>query len=306
MSNKQSDSKIVISGPNNIIPVTDFIGEATIGGLPIRGAVLYADTDNPVRVFIQREIVKLLTGNVKGGLQRYLSPKNLQPYLPNKFKSIDLSESTIKFKIAKTGQTAQGFVGSDLIDICRMYMSARTDGKLLPSQVHLAAQAEVVIIAFAKSGVDGFIDNISGYEKVRKDLELRRNIERYFADEIKRYATQFPIEFYKLIFKLNNWPYDDESIKKRPSIIGKWTNQIIYARFPQGVLAKIQEKNPVTVKGYRKHKNYNLLTEEVGLHELQEYISNAIFLMRAAPNWRKFKNSLQRALGKPYQGDLFE
>lgn len=306
MSNKNSESQIVVSGPENSIPVTDFIGEATIGGLPIRGAVLYADTDNPVRVFVQREIVKLLTGNAKGGLQRYLSPKNLQPYLPDKFKSLDLSASTLRFKIAKTGQHAQGFIGSDLIDICRMYMSARTDGKLLPSQVHLAAQAEIIVIAFAKSGVDGFIDNISGYEKVRKDWELRRNIEKYFADEIKRYAFQFPTEFYKLIFKLNGWPYDDESIKKRPSIIGKCTNEMIYMRFPKGVFAKIQEKNPVTEKGYKKYKNYNLLTEEVGLPELQEFISNTMFLMRAAPNWKRFKNSLQRALGNPYQGDLFE
>jgi hypothetical protein len=39
---------------------------------------------------------------------------------------------------------------------------------------------------------------------------------------------------------------------------------------------------------------------------LQTYISNAIFLMNASSNWRKFTNMLARALGNPYQTDMFE
>jgi hypothetical protein len=282
------------------------VGEAVIAGITVRGAVLYPDTDEPVRVFIQREIIGLLTGNKKGGLDRYLRPKNLQPYLPEKFKNMSLDQATIKLRSAKNGRLAQGYIGSDIIDLCKMYMSAQSDGNLLSSQIHLAKQASIIVFAFAKSGVDNFIDNISGYEKVRKDYALVRNLSRYLSEEINHYVNQFPIEFYKEIFRLNGWPYDDENVKKRPAVVGRWTNEMIYERFPQGVLAKIKERNPIIKGRYRRHKNYNLLSEEVGLPELQEYISNAIFLMKVAPNWRKFRDMLRRALGKDYEQELWE
>lgn len=310
MKDKDIDNQIVKVGPENAVPepvpVTDFVGEAIIAGITVRGAVLYPDSEEPIRVFIQREIVGLLTGNKKGGLDRYLRAKNLQPYLPEKFKNMSLDQATMKLRSAKNGRLAQGYIGADVIDLCRMYMTAQADGKILPSQLHLAKQAAVIVFSFAKSGVDNFIDNITGYEKVRKDYELVRNLGRYVSAEINRFVNQFPIEFYKEIFRLNGWPYDDENVKKRPPVVGKWTNEMIYERFPKGVLAKIQERNPVIKPGYRRYKNYNLLTEEVGLPELQEYISNAIFLMKVAPNWRKFRGMLRRALGKEYEQDLWE
>lgn len=78
-----------------------------------------------MRVFAQREIVRLLIGNAKGGLQRYLSTKNIQPYLPEQFKSLNYSQSIHKFRISISPVLAQGFVGNDCIDICRMYSSSR-------------------------------------------------------------------------------------------------------------------------------------------------------------------------------------
>lgn len=296
--------KTLGEGHEKSIPTAEFIGKIDINGYVIPCAVLYADTENPIRVFWQREVVGLLTGTKKGDLGRYFKPKNLQPYIPEKYKGGDLSNSSLLFKTIN-GATAHGFIGSELIDICKMYMQARTDHKLLPNQMHLADQSEIIVFAFAKTGVDAIIDEATGYDKVRTDFSLIRNLKKYITDELQPYYSQFPIDFYKGIYKLNGWAYDDESIKKRPGVVGKWTNEIIYSRFPKGVLSKLQQKNPMTDKGYRKQKHYKYLTEEAGLKDLQQYISNAIFLMNASANWRKFKNMLNRALGKPYQPDLW-
>ena len=57
-------------------------GDVTIGDYKIPCAVL----NNGKRVFIQREIVGLLTGNKKGGFDRYLKARNLQFYIPERFK----------------------------------------------------------------------------------------------------------------------------------------------------------------------------------------------------------------------------
>ena len=62
------------------IPIAEYTGTVDIGDKKIPCAVLYPDSENPIRVFWQREIVGYLTGNKKGGFDRYLQPKNLQPF----------------------------------------------------------------------------------------------------------------------------------------------------------------------------------------------------------------------------------
>jgi len=283
-------------------PSTDFYGEMTIGKSKIPCAVLYPTSEKPVRIFIQREIVGLLTGNLKGGLQRYLKPANLQPFVPEKFKDHSLEESTIKCKVK--GRVAQGFVGTDLIDICNMYLQARGAGVLLESQTHLAIKSEMIIIAFAKTGVNGVIDEVTGYEKVRERFSLNKMLEQHLVDEVQVWAKKFPDVFYKEIFRLNNWHYDPRTVK-RPSVIGKWTKEIVYRRFPPGVLGKLEDLNPLTNKGYRKHRYHQFLTEDIGNPKLKEYISNVIFLMKASSNWRKFIQLFERSTGS-WQTSLFD
>jgi len=121
----------------NKLTTTNYFGKVKIGDREIPCAVLYPNSEKPIRVFIQREIVGLLTGNKKGGLERYLKPKNLLPYVPDKFKE-GLSNSVLKFEL--NGKEAHGFIGSDVIDICKMYYDARKKDDLLPSQAEKLTQ----------------------------------------------------------------------------------------------------------------------------------------------------------------------
>ena len=286
----------------SVIPSTDFVGSIKIKGMNVPCAVLYPET-NPTSVIVQREIVGLLTGNKKGGFDRYLKPKNLQPYLPEQFRNKPLSESVINFKL--NGRAAQGFKGSDLIDICQMYMQAKMDGALSESQFKLAEQAQVIVFAFAKTGVDAVVYEATGFEMFKDRFAFNKLLERYIDEEVKKWYKKFPDEFYKLIYKLNGWEWIEGNMGRKPGVVGRWTNDIVYARFPKGILSKLQDKNPIDESGKRKFKHHQLLTD-IGNDELKEYISNAIFLMKAASNWSKFKNMLARSLGKTYQADFFD
>ena len=100
------------------------------------------------------------------------------------------------------------------------------------------------------------------------------------------------------MFELNDWPYDPSSVK-RPSIIGKYTNNLVYQRLAPGVLKELRRKNPVTEAGRRKSRHHQWLTGKIGHPKLKEHISNVITLMRAASNWKHFyKTLLPRALPK--------
>src|SRR3990167_1941984 len=100
--------------PNNDIPQTDFSGHVTINEQQIPCAVLYPFSENPIRVFWQREIVGLLTGNKKGGFDRYFKPQNLQPFVPEKFKNKSFAESTIICRVGVNNRIAHAFEASDL------------------------------------------------------------------------------------------------------------------------------------------------------------------------------------------------
>jgi hypothetical protein len=288
------------------IPIAEFVGKVTVGDRTIPCAVLYPETDKPIRVFWHREIVGLLTGNKKGGFERYLRATNLQPYLPEKFKEKSLSESVFPMRLKGGMRLAQAFEATDLIDICQMYMHASRDRKLSVTQEPLARQAEVIVFAFAKTGVVAVIDEATNYQYIRDRFALNKLLERYIEDEAQKWVKKFPDEFYREIFRLNNWSFNPSNFTKRPGIIGKWTREIVYARFPAPVLSKLDDLNPLTDKGYRLYKHHMFLTDNIGNPQLQEYISNVVFLMKSSSNWTKFRQLFARAMGQEYQQDFWD
>ena len=286
---------------NNDIPSTDFVGEIEIMDIKISCAVLYPESENPKRVLVQRELVGLLTGTKKGGFERYLKPKNLQNYIPDKFKNKSLSESTMSFRLK--GRISQGFDATDLIDLCEMYIRAKNDDKLLKGQQSLAKAAEALILAFAKTGIIAVVDEATGYQEVRDRLALAKILDKYILDEYRKWTQTFQPEFYKEMFKLKDWPYNEKFIK-RPSVIGHYTNDLVYKRLAPGVLKELRQKNPAIKRGYRKQKHHQWLTGEIGIPKLKEHLIGLIALMKAAPNWRRFLDMVNRVY--PKYGDTIQ
>jgi hypothetical protein len=123
--------------------------------------------------------------------------------------------------------------------------------------------------------------------------------------EIKAYRKKFPREFYRLIYKLNGWAITDTSLYNRPGVVGKWTNDLIYLRYPAGTLKYLQMQNPLVADGVRLHKHFqwlNVLGEEL----LDKFIQEAIDLMGKCSTWGEFVQRFAKDHGKPYQIDLFE
>ena len=99
------------------------------------------------------------------------------------------------------------------------------------------------------------------------------------------------------MFELNGWQYNPSSVK-RPGIIGKYTNDLVYERLAPGVLTALQERNPKDLKGRRKYKHFQYLTPEEGMQELKQHLWALIGLMRVATSWRKLKEMVERAFPK--------
>lgn len=99
------------------------------------------------------------------------------------------------------------------------------------------------------------------------------------------------------LFKLKGWQYKPLSVK-RPQVVGRITNDIIYERLERGLLEELKGRTPKDEKGRRRHQFHRLLTDDIGHPKLREHISNVMTLMKASASYNNFYRLLQRALPK--------
>lgn len=115
--------------------------------------------------------------------------------------------------------------------------------------------------------------------------------------------STFPIDYYKELFRLRGWKFPDlpKDQQKRPILVGKITNDVVYDRLAPGVRQELVRLTPRDEKGRLKHRLFQRLTEEVGHPKLREHLASVTSLMKASDSWEQFKAMLDRAL--PRHGD---
>lgn len=272
------------------------VGVATIGDNEIPCAVLEDET----RVLTMGEFLQAIgrARTPKGRsravdeLPPFLEARNLQPYI-----DADLSESTkrVVFRSPRSGGVAYGYKAELLPGVCKVYLQAREDRKLRHTQQHIAQQCEILMRGFAHIGIIALVDEATGYQDLRSRYALGEILEKFIAKELQPWTKTFPDEFYKHLFRLRGWSYDPLSVK-RPSYVGKLTNDLIYERLAPGVLDELRAKSPKDEKGRRRNKLFQWLTGDMGHPRLREHLAAVIALEKANMTWDSFYRGIQRAL----------
>ena len=263
-----------------------------IGNLEIPCYVL----EDERRVLVQSSMMRSL-GMSPGGsgssggdrFAKFASGKALKPFISNEI--IERTTNPIQFRTAY-GKIAYGYEATILADICVAILAAREAGELQKQQLHIARQAEILVRAFARVGIIALVDEVTGYQEVRARNALHLIFEKFIAKELLPWVKIFPIDFYKEIFRLHNWPFTEETIKKRPGVIGIWTKDIVYERLAPGVHEELQRIANRDEKGHLKHRLHQRLTDDVGRQKLKEHLAAVIALMKASTSWRKFMGML--------------
>lgn len=208
----------------------------------------------------------------------------------------------IPFKTPDGGM-AYGYISDVLPWICNAVIDAHEAGVLTSRQANLVAQCQALLKGLALVGIDGLIDGITGYQDIRARKALTAILKRVMAIKLQPWTKTFPIEFYKLIFKLKGWPWTGEN--KRPSVIGRYTNDIVYERLAPGVLEELKRLNPKDQAGKPMPTHHQWFAPDFGHPKLKEHLAGVMALMRASANWQGFVRSLQRAYPKTSeQGDF--
>ena len=287
---------------NTHIPKAEFGGVLEIADIEIECAVLPDETRVLSRIDFLRAIGR--KGKAKGGrkydsgfkIPVFLTANNLQPLISDDLKN---HSDPIQF-LTPNGGKSIGYKAELLPGVCTLYIDAQEAGVLRFNQEHIAKRCKILIRGLAVVGINGLVDEATGYQGFRAKNALAKILDRYIEQEKYRAWTKtFPDEFYRRMFELKEWPTNDPRTLKRPSIVGKYTNDIIYERLAPGVLEELKRVNPTDEKGHRKQRHHQWLTGDIGHPRLKEHLIGIIALMNAAPSWDSFQRMLQRAYPKP-------
>ena len=247
-------------------------------------------------------------GQAHGSLLRdFTSQKTLIPFISNEL-AMELNCPLRFIRPGRGGVLATGFEDHLLPDICDAILEARNAGALKGKrQLEIAKQCEIVVRALSRVGISALIDEVTGYQEVRDRQALQKILDKYITDELSKWTKTFPDDFYKELFRLKGLDYPTPGGRK-PQYVGHWTNNVIYSRLAPGVREALKKKNPREPKtGNKKAKDHQFLTRDYGHPELQQLLSNVIFMMRACANFDEFEimlNKTKQKHGKTIEMDV--
>lgn len=278
-------------------------GELKIDTVTIPCYVLL-DGDKPIRVLSWSGVNKAFGSSVGGArsensgvrnLPRILEAKGVKPFISKELSAC--AETPYEFRPPRGGRTAYGYEATLLPMMCEAILDAEKAGAF-ERNPDAPRIANILLRGLARVGIIALVDEATGFQKLRKKGALADILKKWVEQEKYRQWTRtFPLEFYERMFKLKGWSTLDPKLE-RPSVVGRYTNDIVYQRLAPGLLEELQKQNPVTEKGHRKQKHHQWLTGDVGHPRLKEHLIGVMAIMRSASSWDGFYRLLQRSFPK--------
>lgn len=276
--------------------------ESTRGVIEIPCYVLEDET----RVLTQRGVFSAV-GAARGGPRnageakmlggaeppRFASQRWLRPYISRDL--LRTLKAPIPFRLP-TGVAAYGYPATILADICDAIIEAQSDGMTTERQSSIVERALILVRGFARVGIIALVDEATGYQRIREERALAHILEKFIAKELQPWTKTFPFEFYEQICRLREWP--SFHAVKRPSVIGKYTNDFVYERLAPGILDELRRKNPVTPEGYRRYRHHQWFTPDLGHPKLQQHLAGVLAIMKVSSSWNDFRRKISVAYPK--------
>lgn len=264
--------------------------------------------ENGERVLSRIEFMRAIgrTGKAKGGrkydkefkLPVFLTAKNLEKFIDDNLRE---NSKPINF-IDLSGKNSIGYQAILLPKVCYVFIDAQENKELSKNQLHIYQRSKELVRAFAITGIIALVDEATGYQYDRERNELQKILKAYISEELLPWQKRFPDMFYKELFRLNKWDFTVKGIKKRPGVVGKWTNTLIYKQLPKGVLEELKRQIPKTKTGRYAANLHRKLTIDVGHPNLSAQINQVLAIFTISDNmkemWSNFEKMNMRKNGQ--------
>lgn len=253
--------------------------------------------DDERRVITASGMQSALTMSASGGSPRLVAFALSIADNPSMGKDLSSRlESPIEFVLPKGG-TANGYEATLLADLCDAILEARRNGRITARYERIARAAEVLVRGFAVVGVIALIDEATGYEKVRRRMQLAEILDKYLSDKLNPWTKTFPDDYYVELFRLKGW--DFAALRPgdgKPAEVGAITREVVYRRLHPGIVEELERNNPQIVPGRRLYKHHQWLSQEIGHPALREHLAKVVTTMQLSDDWLAFQRNIQRVL----------
>jgi hypothetical protein len=262
------------------------------------------------RVIHKRGMAKALNLKSAGGnaFLRSMTRKGIGSELDEKL--VEIIENPLFFK-PLTLDSAHGYDAEVLVEVCKAIIRADRADKLTKSQAFLAAQAQILLNAFAKVGVTALIDEATGFQDIRAPDALRLLVQQYVAAEMREWEKQFPDDYYNGLNDLYGSKKVTQTasgavIQNRPQHFANFTRSYVYQPLANGaVLDELDRLNPkIDKKGTRKARFHQHLSQGYGIEKLKRQMQEVMTLVAVSDNISQFKKLFQKRF--PKIGDQIE
>jgi hypothetical protein len=268
------------------VPVAKWPGTLEVGELEMPVYVL----DDGRRVLSRTGALNFLTGGKGGGnIESYLEIEALKPFLPS-----DLADEWLDFEIPQVvNKSVKGMTADFFIDICRAYSRGRDTGALSSeSQIAIAIRASMVLAAFAKTGIEAAIDEVTGYQYERAPDALQIKLKLFLEEEMRPWEKTFPDELWIQFGRLTKWK---GPIHSRPKYWGKLVNELVYGYLDSDVLEWLKKHAPAPRAGQNYHQ---WMSGQFGLKRLIEHIWMLIGLASACQDMPELRRRMAEKFGR--------
>lgn len=106
----------------------------------------------------------------------------------------------------------------------------------------------------------------------------------HFTSEKKIWIYKIPINFYIEIFRLNGWEFSATEIQKRPTVISKWLETILFKNLPKNINRTTTNKTIPTHKLILIQKTFEI---ETGNKKLNYYLIKVLTILKTCKNMKQ-------------------
>ena len=229
----------------------------------------------------------------KLAIPAFLDAKNLRAFLTEEIQA----QITIINYINNNGVISTGYSAETIPIVCEIYLEAKKQGILTPSQGQIAEISDILIKSLSRVGIIGLIDECTGYQQIRPRDALEAYLNKILSKELGAWIKTFPDKYYSNIYRIRNWPEFSTS-KNKYSCVGNYTNDIVYSRIGLDVLEELKNKTPDT----SKNRMHQWLSADTGHPLLSAHMNKILTLQELAIaqgfGWKRFMEMVDLILPK--------
>jgi hypothetical protein len=233
---------------------------------------------------------------------RFLATKAIAPIVGPELE--EKLTNPLKFQWGTGGpeqppSTVHGFDVSLLIDVCRVIIQAKAEGKLGKSHDNVIKQAHIILNASAKSGIKQLVYALAGYNPTTQ--EVISAFKAFVQEEARKYEKEFPPDIYKQWQRL----YQIQV----PSHGKPWNFKHLTVRHIYFPLAKsngriLQLMKALKAKGGDRRKKLFQFLSELGSRALRIHIGRVLEMAESSPNSITYERKIGERFGGQQELDL--